>query len=133
MSGENISALQLARTTEGRLNDYVTTTPLRLSVNNNHGRDRTSGLAKIKGEWERDRLRGGGEREAHFMEIIEVACLWLCCRVKKLKFTHPLYYPLSYRPKKKKKIPLKRAHIWLFVCNVNAHNQGLLSAQLTPQ
>lgn len=83
MSSQNFSALQLARTTEGRLNDYVTTTLLRLSVNNNHGRDRTSGLAKIKGEWEQDRLREG-EWEADFMEIVEVVRLWLCCRVKKL-------------------------------------------------
>lgn len=30
-------SVQLARTTGGRLNDYVTTTPLQLSENNNHG------------------------------------------------------------------------------------------------
>lgn len=61
--------MQLARTTGGRLNDYVTTTPLQLSENNNHGLGRILRPSKIKGEWERDRLRKG-EWETDFMEII---------------------------------------------------------------
>lgn len=61
--------MQLARTTGGRLNDYVTTTPLQLSENNNHGLGRILWPSKIKGEWERDRLRKG-EWETDFMEII---------------------------------------------------------------
>lgn len=59
--------MQLARTTGGRLNDYVTTTPLQLSENNNHGLGRILRPSKIKGEWEPDRLREG-EWETDFME-----------------------------------------------------------------
>lgn len=52
--------MQLARTTGGRLNDYVTTTALQLSENNNHGLGRILRPSKIKGEWEPDRQREGG-------------------------------------------------------------------------
>lgn len=61
--------VQLARTTGGRLNDYVTTTPLQLSENNNHGLGRILRPSKIKGEWERDRQKEEGW-EADFMVIV---------------------------------------------------------------
>lgn len=51
---------RLGRTAEGRLNDYVTTTPLRLSVNNNRSLGGISGPRKIKGEREADDEVGGG-------------------------------------------------------------------------
>ena len=62
-------SVQPARTTGGRLNDYVTTTPFQLSENNNQGLGRILRPSKIKGEWERDRQREG-EWEGDFMEII---------------------------------------------------------------
>lgn len=43
-------SVQLARTTGGRLNDYVTTTLLQLSENNNQGLGRILRPSKIKGE-----------------------------------------------------------------------------------
>lgn len=45
-------SMQLARTTGGRLNDYVTTTALRLSENNNQAGGGILQLSEIKGEWE---------------------------------------------------------------------------------
>lgn len=50
--------VRLGRTAEGRLNDYVTTTPLRLSVNNNRSLGGIPGPRKIKGEREADEERG---------------------------------------------------------------------------
>lgn len=47
--------VKLARTTGGRLNEYVTTTLLQLSENNNQGRGRIFQLNKIK--------RGVGARQ----------------------------------------------------------------------
>lgn len=44
--------MQPAKPTEGRLNDYVTTTLLQLYVNNNHSLVRTLHPTKIKEEWE---------------------------------------------------------------------------------
>lgn len=90
-------SVQLARTTGGRLNDYVTTTALQLSENNNHGLGRILRPSKIKGEWEPDRQREGGregEWETDFMEITRGAtCLWLCCRVEQVLCSeiHTLY------------------------------------------
>lgn len=55
-------SVQLARTMGGRLNDYVTTTALQLSENNNHGLGRILRPSKIKGEWEPDR-QSEGRRE----------------------------------------------------------------------
>lgn len=52
-------SMQLARTTGGRLNDYVPTTPPWLSENNNQGLGRILRPSKIKGEWESDRQREG--------------------------------------------------------------------------
>lgn len=69
--------MQLARTTGGRLNDYVTTTPLQLSENNNHGLGRILRPSKIKGEWERHRLRER-EWETDFMEIIRGCVVYDC-------------------------------------------------------
>lgn len=63
-------SVQLARTTGGRLNDYVTTTPLLLSENNNQGLGRILQPREIRGEWEQE-----GEREGlwktDFMEFIK--------------------------------------------------------------
>lgn len=51
---------RLGRTAEGRLNDYVTTTPLRLSVINNRSLGGISGPRKVKGEREADVWGAGG-------------------------------------------------------------------------
>lgn len=84
-------SVQPARTTGGRLNDYVTSRS-GISKNNNHRLGRILWPSKIKGEWERDRL-GGGQM---LWRLSGAACLWLCCRVSRvgqlaLEFIHPLY------------------------------------------
>lgn len=86
-------SVRLGRTAEGRLNDYVTTTPLRLSVNNNRSLGGISGPRKIKGEREADEEAEWGSRE--FMEISS-GCVSESKqsgdtrRQPGLKFTHPL-------------------------------------------
>lgn len=45
-------SMYLARTAGGRLNDYVTTTLLLLSENNNQALGRILQPSEIKGEWE---------------------------------------------------------------------------------
>ena len=58
-------SVQPARTTGGRLNDYVTSRS-GIPKNNNHRLGRILWPSKIKGEWERDRLGGGTD----VMEIV---------------------------------------------------------------